>query len=39
MLDSKASWVVPMAATSDQTYAEYPRESLADWHARLGLQA
>ncbi len=39
MLDSKAPWVVPMPATGDQTYAQYPRESLADWHARLGLQA
>ncbi len=38
MLGSKAEWVVPVVAKRDQSYAEYPRESLAQWHQRLGLE-
>ena len=38
MLDSKAPWVVPTTAKRDQKYAEYPREAIAEWHQRLGLE-
>jgi hypothetical protein len=37
MLDSKASWVEVRAAEGDQCFAEYPDESIAQWHERLGL--
>ncbi len=37
MLDSKAGWVEPQIQTQDRCYAEYPDESLAQWHQRLGL--
>ena len=37
MLGSKASWVPTHAAEGDRRYDEYPEESLADWHERLGL--
>jgi hypothetical protein len=37
MLDSKASWVVVRADPQDKQFAEYPEESIADWHERLGL--
>ena len=37
MLGSKASWVPMMLAENDQTFEEYPNESIADWHKRLGL--
>lgn len=37
MLGSKASWVVPDIGPSDKTFDEYPDESLAEWHQRLGL--
>lgn len=37
MLDSKASWVEPQAQGRDRCFAEYPDESLAQWHQRLGL--
>lgn len=36
LLDSKASWVPLDAGESDQTFAGYPDESLADWHQRNG---
>ena len=39
MLGSKASWVEPAIGTRDQQFAEYPSESLAGWHERLGLVA
>ncbi len=39
MLGSKASWVMPAVKKPDQTYDEYPRESLAEWHQRLGLES
>ena len=38
MLDSKASWVVPDIGPDDQQYAEYPVESIAEWHQRLNLE-
>ena len=38
MLGSKASWVEPDLRKGDETFDEYPHESLADWHARHGLQ-
>nr|MBF0682282.1 GFA family protein [Pseudomonas sp.] len=37
MLDSKASWVEPQILPQDKSFAEYPDESLAQWHQRLGL--
>lgn len=37
MLDFKAPWVEPEIAAGDQTFGRYPRESLAEWHARQGL--
>ena len=38
MLGSKAPWVVPTVGKRDQRYDEYPREAIAEWHARLGLE-
>lgn len=38
MLGSKANWVKVHAGAEDKTFEHYPKESLADWHARLGLQ-
>ncbi len=37
MLGSKATWVVTHAGLSDKLFEGYPKESLADWHLRLGL--
>lgn len=37
MLDSKASWVEPQVQGHDRCFAEYPDESLAQWHQRLKL--
>lgn len=37
MLGSKAAWVVPDVAGQDQEFEAYPKESIADWHKRLGL--
>lgn len=37
LLDSKASWVEVQAGDKDQRFEEYPQESIADWHERLGL--
>lgn len=39
LVGSRASWVVPEAAERDQVFERFPRESIADWHARLGLEA
>ncbi|MEX2481641.1 MAG: GFA family protein [Gammaproteobacteria bacterium] len=39
MLDSKASWVEVAAGPHDQHYDGYPQESIAAWHARLGLES
>ncbi|OEY67508.1 GFA family protein [Marinobacter sp. X15-166B] len=38
MLESKASWVNVQTAPHDTMVDEYPRESLAAWHRRLGLE-
>jgi hypothetical protein len=37
MLGSKASWVPVSFAEGDQSFDEYPNESIADWHDRLEL--
>jgi len=38
MLDSKPTWVkLPPEAKSANRYAEYPEESLAEWHQAHGL--
>lgn len=37
MLDSKASWVPVLADPQDKRFPGYPDESIAQWHARLGL--
>lgn len=36
MLGSKAPWVQPDIRPEDETYDEYPRLSLADWHKQHG---
>ena len=38
MLGSKASWVEPQILKRDQSFDEYPEESIAHWHQRLGLE-
>ena len=37
MLGSKASWVEPDLGPKDRRFDEYPDESIAAWHERLGL--
>jgi hypothetical protein len=37
MLGSKAGWVEVDAGPEDRCFDEYPDESLAEWHRRLGL--
>jgi hypothetical protein len=37
MLDSKPDWVPVPAGPKDRHHGGYPDESLAAWHARLGL--
>ncbi len=37
MLGSRASWVEVQQGKDDKLYDEYPEESLAQWHERLGL--
>jgi hypothetical protein len=37
MLGSKANWVPVNAGRRDRRYDEYPEESIAAWHKRLGL--
>jgi hypothetical protein len=37
MLGSKAGWVEPEIREEDKQFDEYPEESLAQWHERLGL--
>ena len=37
MLGSKASWVAVQAGPDDERFDEYPTESLAQWHERMGL--
>jgi hypothetical protein len=38
MLGSKAGWVPVHAAADDRRFEEYPDESLAEWHRRMGLE-
>jgi len=37
MLGSKASWVPVHRGEQDLEFEEYPEESIAQWHGRLGL--
>lgn len=37
MLGSRASWVEVAARRGDRQHQDYPEESIAEWHARLGL--
>lgn len=37
MVGSKAPWVEVRADPQDQCFDEYPEESIAEWHERLGL--
>jgi hypothetical protein len=37
LLDSKADWVPLDAKRNDQQFAEYPEQSLEDWHRAHGL--
>lgn len=37
LLHAKPSWMALRADPKDKTFAEYPEESIADWHERLGL--
>jgi hypothetical protein len=38
MLDFKAPWVEVRSDPQDQLFPRYPDESIAEWHARLGLE-
>ena len=37
MLDSKANWVEIHKGSNDKKFIQYPDESIAGWHERLGL--
>ena len=37
MLASMAKWVKPDIGQVDRAFDEYPEESIAEWHKRLGL--
>ena len=37
LLHAKPSWMALRADPKDKTFAEYPEESIANWHERLGL--
>ncbi len=37
MLGSRPHWVEPEIGPDDQQFDQYPTESIADWHQRLGL--
>ena len=37
LLDSKAPWVVPCIDPQDKQFDQFPDESIAQWHERLGL--
>ena len=39
MLDFKAPWVPVPSGPQDATFAAYPEDSLAQWHAKHGLTA
>ncbi len=38
MLGSKANWVPVFSGPRDKKFDEYPEESIAEWHRRLGLE-
>jgi hypothetical protein len=38
MLGSKAPWVEVTVGARDQKFDEYPTESIAEWHRRLGVE-
>lgn len=38
MLGSKASWVPVVVDKRDRRFDQYPREAIAEWHQRLGLE-
>jgi hypothetical protein len=38
MLGSRAAWVEINTQFQDKCFNEYPDESLAEWHQRLGLE-
>jgi hypothetical protein len=37
MLRHAANWVVPVIGDDDQTFDDYPEQSIEDWHRRRGL--
>lgn len=37
MLRFKAEWVEPALGDKDQSFAEYPKESIEEWHRKRGL--
>ena len=37
LLDSRASWVQVQVQAGDKQFEQYPEESIAQWHERLGL--
>jgi hypothetical protein len=37
MLDFKSQWVQTHALKKDKKFKRYPKESIAEWHTRLGL--
>ena len=37
MLGSKANWVTAEGRANDERFDEYPTESLAQWHERMGM--
>ena len=37
MLKFKADWVEPQIGANDKCFPDYPDESIAEWHERLGL--
>jgi hypothetical protein len=37
MLDSKAAWVAVPGGKSNRRFADYPDQSIADWHKARGL--
>jgi len=39
MLGSRANWAEPCRGAHDRFFEEYPDESIAAWHQRLGLEA
>ncbi|WP_297977374.1 GFA family protein, partial [uncultured Amaricoccus sp.] len=39
MLASRANWAEPCLGPKDRTFDDYPDESLAEWHQRLGLES